>query len=139
MASRFENYAREGNLFLKKVADELGAPEGQDQAFRVTRAVLHALRDRISIAESKDLISQLPMVIKAIYVSGWNIEKEKEKYETPQALLTTIYDHGGQTAERDFGDNPRSKVRAVFRAITSYVSEGEIEDIQDQPPFWKCN
>ncbi len=134
MASQFENYAQKGNLFIKQVADELGTPDDLDHASRVTRAVLYALRDTISIEESKDLIAQLPMVIKAVYVNGWNISKKRERYDTPQELLNAIYEHSGRTAGRDFGDNPRSKIRAVFKAITNYVSEGEMDHVKGRLP-----
>jgi uncharacterized protein (DUF2267 family) len=52
MLSNFEKYAEEGNWFINKVAREIGHPGDPALAFRITRAVLRALRDRITIEES---------------------------------------------------------------------------------------
>lgn len=134
MASNFEKYAQEGNLFIKKVADELGIPHDIDHAFRVTQAVLHTLRDRITIEESQHLISQLPMAIKAVYVHDWKLGKKREKYETRQEFLNSIYEHGGRTVGRDFDDEPQAKIQAVFRVIKNYVSEDEIAHVKNQLP-----
>lgn len=134
MASQFDNYAHQGNVFLHKVADELGTPDDQDHAFRVTQAVLYTLRDRITIEESQELLSQLPMVIKAVYVNGWKLGKEREKYKTQQEFLNAVCEHDARAAEIDFGDDPRPKVQAVFRAMKDYVSEGEMTHVRSQLP-----
>jgi uncharacterized protein (DUF2267 family) len=134
MASQFEHYAYEGDIFLKKVAGELGTPDDTDCAFRVSQAVFYALRDRITVEESQDLISPLPMAIKAVYVNGWKLGKEREKYKTRQEFLNAVYAHGARTAGRDLGDDPRPKVQAVFKAIKHYVSEGEMRHVRSQLP-----
>jgi uncharacterized protein (DUF2267 family) len=134
MASQFEHYAYEGNIFLKKVAGELGAPDDTECAFRVSQAVFYTLRDRITIEESQDLISQLPMAIKAVYVNGWKLGKAREKYKTRQEFFNAVYEHGAPTADRDLGDDPHPKVQAVFKAIKHYVSEGEMRHVKSQLP-----
>jgi uncharacterized protein (DUF2267 family) len=90
MLSNFEKYAEEGNWFINKVAREIGHPGDPALAFRITRAVLRALRDRITIEESMHLISEMPMILKAVYVDGWNIAKERENYDTKDSLLREI-------------------------------------------------
>jgi uncharacterized protein (DUF2267 family) len=134
MASQFEHYAYEGNVFLKKVASELGTPDDTECAFRVSQAVFYALRDRITVEESQDLISQLPMAIKAVYVNGWKLGKAREKYKTRQEFLNAVYAHGAPTAARDLGEDPSPKVQAVFRAVKNYVSEGELRHVRSQLP-----
>lgn len=66
----FEKYVEKGNLFLKELAQELGNPDDKEKAGRVLRTVLHVLRRRLTLEESFDLISQLPMCIKAVYIDG---------------------------------------------------------------------
>lgn len=131
MESHFENYAKEGNEFINKVAEQLGAPGDKARAFRVTQAVLHALRDRIIIEESMHLISELPMVLKAMYVNGWNISKERNSSSTLDDFLSDIWNET-KTADADFGSNPEEEVRAVFRVIKSCISAGEIEHVKGQ-------
>lgn len=48
-------------------------------AARIIRSVLHALRNRLSHQESFQLIAQLPMALKAVYVDGWKIKKEFQR------------------------------------------------------------
>jgi uncharacterized protein (DUF2267 family) len=129
----FENYASEGNEFLNKVASELGAPEDKEHAFRVINAVFHALRDRITIQESMNMISQLPMVLKALYINGWDITKERKRYDTKHEFLKEIYNET-RTAEIDFGSNPIEEAHAVFRVMRSCISEGEMQDVKSQLP-----
>lgn len=109
-------------------------PDDLDYAFRVTQAVLYTLRDRITIEESQDLISQLPMAIKAVYINGWKLKKEREKYNTRQEFLNAVYEHSARTAGRDLGDDLRPKVQAVFKIIKSYVSEGEMAHVRSRLP-----
>ena len=131
MESHFENYAKEGNEFINEVADQLGTPGDTGHAFRVTQAVFNALRDRIMVEESMHLISELPMVLKAMYVNGWNISKERKHSSTRDDFLSDIWNET-QTADADFGSNPEEGVRAVFRAIKSCISAGEMEHVRGQ-------
>src|SRR5271155_2452528 len=59
------------NTWLKELMEELGSDD-RHQAYRALAAVLHALRDRLSVAEAADLGAQLPMLIRGLYYEGWN-------------------------------------------------------------------
>ena len=131
MEHHFENYAKEGNAFLKRVADELGAPDDTEHAFRVLQAVFRTIRDRITPQESLHLISELPMVIKAIYVHDWKIHDRPKKYETKAEFLNEVY-NAINTSEVDFGSRVEEEVQRVFRALKSFVSEGELQHVKGQ-------
>ncbi|SFB85110.1 Uncharacterized conserved protein, DUF2267 family [Parapedobacter composti] len=131
MEHHFEKYAEEGNLFLKKVAAELGAPDDRQRAFRLIQAVFQALRDRITVEESMHLIAELPMILKAVYVNGWNISEERRGSSTVDEFLNEILEKS-RAPERDFGDNPEEGVAAVFRVIRKYVSPGEYAHVKGQ-------
>lgn len=68
--TNMEKYVGEASLFFKEVARELGYPEDTDHAARVTTAVLHTLRARTTAEESMHLVSNLPMILKDIYVAA---------------------------------------------------------------------
>ncbi len=70
MTLDFEKYAAKGNEFINKLAEHLNDPDNRDRAGRILRSVLRALRNRLTVEESLQLISQLPMAIKAVYVEG---------------------------------------------------------------------
>lgn len=129
-------YVEEANSFFKKVAVELNDPEDIDRASRVTTAVLHTFRDRILPEESMHLISQLPMILKGIYVDGWNISLKPKHSKTIDEFLNEVRTHT-RTAGRDFGSNQQTRdtVMAVLRVLQDqYVSVGETEDIKANLP-----
>lgn len=129
-------YVGEVNLFLKQVAEELGNPGDIDHAGRVTIAVLHTLRERITVEESLHLISQLPMILKGVYVDGWEISRDLNGSDTLDEFLDNIREHSPATAARDFGNNQqaREQVMAVLRVMSKYVSIGEMQHIRQQLP-----
>ena len=86
MALNFNQYATEGNTFLKDYAKEMNMPHDRNKAGRIFTAIMHALRDIIPPEESLQLIAQLPMFLKAVYVNGWNIKKEKPMSSLPILL-----------------------------------------------------
>lgn len=131
MASHFEKYAHEGNRFINQVAEEIGYPDDHELAFRVTRAVFRALRDRIAVEESMHLISELPMALKAVYVDDWNITRKRANYSTKQDMLVDVTGQL-QTGLLDFAFEPEEKVKAVFRVLRHTVSEGEMRHVINQ-------
>lgn len=136
MGANLNKYVEETSVFFKNVAAELGHPEDMDHAFRVSRAVLHALRERISPEESMHLISQLPMILKGIYVDGWKISRQPSDTRTVDEFLDEVRAYNLRTAGRDFGDDQQAReaVRAVLKVMNQYVSLGEMEDIKAQLP-----
>lgn len=76
MGLNFNKYAQEGNEFLKELAVELGHPEEINRTAIILRSVLHLFRDRITISESFDFLSQLPMFLKGIYVENWKYSEK---------------------------------------------------------------
>ena len=131
MEHHFEKYMQEGNLFLKKVAMELGTPDDRDHAFRVLQAVFYTIRDRITPEESLHLISELPMAIKGLYVHNWKIHDKPKKYETKAEFLDEVC-NSILTDEVDFVSNAEEEVNAIFRVLKSCISEGEIKHVKGQ-------
>jgi uncharacterized protein (DUF2267 family) len=133
----FEKYASTANAFVHDLSIELGAPEDRARAGRILRCVLHALRRRLTPAESFDLIAQLPMFIKAVYVDGWRIVDSPDRsIRTPATFASAIYTQDQRAATSDFG-SPQAALeaaRAVFRVMRRHVSAGESNDVAAQLP-----
>jgi uncharacterized protein (DUF2267 family) len=132
----FQRHTQNATSFLKELAIELENPEDLGHAGRVLSAVLHCLRDMITPQESLDLISQLPLYIKAVYVNGWRISEKPNRLKKLDDFLLSVKVYAKQTAEKDFGDiaNTKRDVEAVFRVIRKHVSPGEIKDVKSQLP-----
>jgi len=57
-------------LWLEDLAQELGNIPAQ-RAYSILRAVLHALRDRLTVEEAVKLGAQLPLLVRGFYYEGW--------------------------------------------------------------------
>lgn len=134
MSYNFEKYASKGNEFVNEVAEDLKVPKGK--AGRIIRAVFHALRNRISHEESFQLLAQLPMALKGAYVDGWKFDKDFNRINHLSDFLDEIRYEDGELAGFDFGNDAKAKlaVVAVFKALSYFVSEGEMYDILDVMP-----
>ncbi len=134
MVIDFEKYALKGNEFIRFVALELEVP--RDKAGRIVRAVLHALRDRLTYEESFQLMAQLPMAIKGIYVDGWKYRIPLLRVRHLDEFIESIREADGKLSGYDFGNNARAlrAVQAVFSALYEYVSPGEMRDILELLP-----
>lgn len=134
MTINFEQYAQKGNQFLNELTDELGTDD-KTQAARIMRAVFRTLRDVITIHESIQLLSQLPMALKSVYVDGWDINIRK-KFKTENDFLSNVAREEGRPAWKDFAsvEDIRESAVAVFKIMGNYVSEGEIKDLESVLP-----
>ena len=137
MTLNFDKYAQSGHTFVKKVATELGDENDISTAGRILRSTLHVLRDQASPEESIHLISQLPMLIKAIYVDGWKVfGKKKAKVHHLDDFIEEIHKQNRAAGHDDFRSQEGCylAVHAVFRVIKEYVSEGELDDLRRTLP-----
>jgi uncharacterized protein (DUF2267 family) len=134
MSLDFEKYAAKGNEFVRLVTDELNVP--REMAQRIIRAVLHALRNNLSHEESFQLIAQLPMALKGVYVDRWNYEKDSTRIKHVEDFLEEVRKEDSGRADIDFGNNMKTRVSvsAVMKALSYFVSEGEMNNIVDVMP-----
>ena len=77
MSLNFNQFALEANSFMKLYAQELNLKEDKNKAGRILSSILHGLRELISTEESLQLMAQLPMFLKAVYVNGWSSHKKQ--------------------------------------------------------------
>lgn len=136
MSLDFDRYAQEGNEFMNRLTETLGHPGERDQAAILLRAVLHALRDRISVAENLHVVSQLPMFLKAVYVSEWSYSDDVDRVKTEESFSKRIEHYQQQYGEQDFDWKASTAELAtkVFAEIERYLTEGEVQDIKSQLP-----
>lgn len=129
MTLDFDKYAGAGNKVVRLLADDLQT--SREKAGRILTAVLHSLRKRLTVQESFQLMAQLPMALKAVYVDGWKYAEPFKRIHHVDEFLDEIRIEDGQTAGYDFGNNEEAKkaVTAVFRVLNLFVSDGEVEDV----------
>ncbi len=132
----FEKYAEKGNLFIKELAQELGCPDDKKKAGRILKAVLKALRNRLSHEESMHLLAQLPMCIKAVYVDGWKLSQTPEKIKNVSEFIEEVMRYDVPRAQQDFANKDEAirAVKAVFKVIKNHISDGESQDVEAELP-----
>lgn len=136
MAINFDKYAQEGNLFVKNLAEKLGHPNEVARTGILLRAVLHTLRDRITIGESLNMMAQLPMFLKAVYVEDWKYSEQPTKISTMEEFSEEVEKHQEQYGEQEFSwkKSTEELVQIILGELATYISQGEFEDIKSQLP-----
>lgn len=114
--------------FLRQVLLEAGRPDLGD-ARRVTGAVFHALRDRLTPDEADQASAQLPKPLKTLWWEGEQEGRRPIKMHRT-AFLERVRREAGLASERQ----TRQAVRAVFGALKEQISPGEADDILTQLP-----
>ena len=134
MSLEFDQYAAKGNAYVNRVAETLQVQ--RDQAARIVRSVLHALRNRLSHEESFQLIAQLPMALKAVYVDGWKHSDSYLRIRRPEEFLDEIRKEDNGMAGYDFGNNQRAALAtaAVLNILFESISDGETKAILNTLP-----
>lgn len=114
------------HIWLNELAGELGEKDDQAAAYRVLRAYLHALRDRLTIDESAQLAAQLPDLVRGIYYEGWVPARTPIKYRTEEEFFDRVADD----AQLSGGGEAAHACAAASRVLRRHVTEGELEDVQ---------
>ena len=129
MATPFDKYAAKGNELLHLLAEDMQI--SNEKAFRILKAVLHVLRDHVSVNESMQIMSQLPVAVKGIYVEQWHVDATVKKLHIPHDFFNEVCRHDKGMVLQDFENYEavEQSVKAVFRTLNYYLSEGEFEDI----------
>jgi uncharacterized protein (DUF2267 family) len=127
--SIIQRSTEKAHLWLDDLAGELGIDDRQE-SYRVLRAYLHALRDRLPVDEAAQLAAQLPELIRGIYYEGWKPSRTPMKYTGFADFLSRVAAEAmleGET-EASFA------VNAAATVLRRHVSEGEIDDIRSILP-----
>lgn len=116
--------AEKMHVWLNDVAAELGE-EDRAAAYRALRAVLHTLRDRLTVEEGAQLAAQFPLLVRGVFYEGWQPARTPAKYGEAREFLDRVA-HEALLA----GDTEAAyAVEAVARTLRKHVSGGEFDDV----------
>lgn len=102
-----------------------------DATLLALRAVLHALRDRLTANEAVQLAAQLPLLIKGVYFDGWRPSATPQRMRSREEFLDMVR---GPLLRGIPEADPEDVTRAVFRLLDEHVSGGEISDVRSVLP-----
>ena len=115
------------NVWLRDINYELSWFTFQ-RGYIALRAVLHALRDRLSTPEIAQLGAQLPIFIRGIYYEGWNPAKTPIKSRGKELFFRQVRAEFKHTRNPDI--NPEEVSSAIFRVLAKHVSKGELDQVR---------
>ena len=102
----------------------------KSRAYRLLKAVLHALRDWLEVDESANLAAQLPGLLRGAYYEQWRPATTPVRKRNRQAFL----DHVEREFKRDPLWDSTVCVTAVFQLLSEKITAGEIEDVWNALP-----
>ena len=131
MTTDFERYAQKGDEFLHRLSIRLGDEHNKARAMRILRSVFNILRQRLTTEESLQMISQLPVALKGLYVDGWKLHHGKSPIKTIEQFAEEVAQIDRQARRGDFYSDEEVMIalHAVLETLADYVSPGEIEDM----------
>ena len=118
------------NIWLKEIMQaEMVGPDRQ-VAWRVLGAVLHTLRDRLSVEQVAHLGAELPIVIRGLYYDQWHPAGKPERERRAEEFVARVNLALHDTRPID----PDGATRAVFRVMNRHISAGQVEKIRQALP-----
>lgn len=128
--SSFSTTVDKTNHVLKEIEHAYNWPkERRNQSYAALRAVLHALRDRLTVEEAAELAAQLPMLIRGLYYEGWNPSHVPVKMKRDEFFARVRRDF---PYEVEGGDE--RLVQTVLGSLRVHITDGEWEDIKSSMP-----
>lgn len=115
--------------WLKELEMTAGLAD-ETEALSVLRAVLHQLRDRLTVDEGVQFAAQLPLILRGIYYEGWQPRHVPNKdIETREAFLDALT---MRMLPRRLPPEPIAQ--SVFSLLAHHLDPGEIADVIGQLP-----
>lgn len=112
------------NIWLEELAAELGTDDRRE-AYRVLRAFLHTLRDRLTVDEAAELAAQLPILIRGVFFQDWQPDRTPARYRDRDEFLARF----ATEAELEGESTVSFAAEAALRTFRRHISDGEMTDI----------
>ena len=110
-----------------------GGFEVEQQAYSWFRAVLHTIRDRLTVEEAAHFASQLPMLVRGFYYEGWRPALAPNEWTTLDDFFSRIRESLHAPTQEDVGDM-RQPTGAVLTLLTEKLTEGQVRHVREQLP-----
>ena len=123
----FEHTIELTHLWLNDLAERLGWHD-KHRAYLALRAVLHAVRDRVSVETAAHLAAQLPMLIRGFYYEGYHPAGKPVADRTKADFLNRV------TAECIDEREDGRVTRAALAMLAEHITPGEVEKIKGALP-----
>jgi uncharacterized protein (DUF2267 family) len=121
-----ERTVQKTNLWLHGIRDDLRVQD-ERVAYHALRAVLHAIRDRLSVEDAAALGAQLPLLVRGIYYEGWHAHGKPLRLRKAEEFLELVQRNLAQDAELEL--EPRRALDAVAGVLQAHMDPGAVEKL----------
>lgn len=111
------------STWMADIDQELGTnTDNRQLAYRVARAWLHCLRDRLTVEVAANFAAQLPELLRGVFYDGWNPGHLPGRYGRDEYVARFVQ-------EARVGNNDVGKVaKAVTAVAREHISAGIIDE-----------
>jgi uncharacterized protein (DUF2267 family) len=127
----FDHAVRSAGTWLADVAKATGEEENHDRAYRLLRAWLHTLRDRLPVDVTVHLGAQLPTLIRGVFYEGWVPHAVPAKYDRAEFLSRFCRE---AHLSGDDAETAEDTVRAISGALDHHLSPGTLDRVLGSLP-----
>lgn len=117
------------HIWINDLDERLGW-NNKPRAYRLLKAVLHALRDWLQISEAADLAAQLPGLLRGTFYEQWRPAAKPIKKRSKADFIARVED----SFKTDPLAHPSQSVMAVFDLLSEKITAGEIDDVRHALP-----
>jgi uncharacterized protein (DUF2267 family) len=114
--------------WLRAVADR-GNFDDMHRAYQILRAVLHALRDRLTSDVAAHVSAQLPVLVRGVFYEGWDPTKTPERMSASEFLARVE-----KEANLKGTSEAEDATRAVMAVLWDELGEGTIKHLMSVLP-----
>jgi len=125
----FDSTLQKTHLWLHELQQFTHLPD-QHIAFQALRAVLHTLRDHLSVDVAAHLGAQLPLLIRGVYYEGWHPAGKPERIRSQEEFLAEITEAFPGPENTD----PARLAHGVFELLNHHLSPGSPDKIRQVLP-----
>jgi uncharacterized protein (DUF2267 family) len=123
-----ERTVHKTNTWVAEAARELGI-EDHNEAWRILRAYLQVLRDRLTVEEAAQFAAQLPDLLRGAFYEGFDPTHQPQKIRHRDELIERFHERA-----RPLSVDPAQALVATTRVLRRHITEGEFEDVLAQLP-----
>ncbi|GAB4305215.1 DUF2267 domain-containing protein [Cyanobacterium aponinum AL20118] len=132
-------YARASDKFYDYLIDarDTAGLWSTHVTYTMTQAVFQVFRRRLSTKDSIAFANVLPICLRALFVTDWDINEEKKPFENRDVMTEEV-----KSLRKDHNFSTDTAIQDVARALRRHVDEEAFDKLLKQLPkgaieFWK--
>jgi len=124
----FDKTLQATNIWLDEISRDIG-PDRQ-VAWNVLTAVLHALRDRLTVDLAAHLGAQLPLLVRGVYYDQYVPARQPSDIDNAEAFSAAVAKSLANIRPVDV----TTAIASVFGVLTHHVTEGQVGKVRKALP-----